>query len=150
MKYNDVIQLQREAQIALAILSAEKLLPMYEYCYAGDYRPHKAIGIAMQYVQAADNGDRDKLEIDAELAMLEVNSARGYDCTGVANVAWHTIKAIACPARTAESCAYAVCYASRIVEKAGIVCARLGDANKYATDFDELARQAVAMIEANK
>lgn len=148
MKYNNLNETkQRDAQIMLAVLCAEKLLPMYEYCYTGDYRPHKAVAIAMQYIEADDIGARAKLEIDAELAMLEVNSARGRDWTGVANVAWHVARAVVYPARTAESANYARHFASRIIDRAGVICARLGEPNRYATDFDKLEKQAIAIIE---
>lgn len=139
---------QRDIQIMFAVLCAEAVLPMYEYDRPNDYTPHKTLAIATKYVQAETEAEAEAIEIDAELAMLEIDTMRGRDWTGVANVAWHTIRAVVYPKRTAESSSYARHFASQIVARAGVICARLGEANRYATDFDELKKQAIALVDA--
>lgn len=148
IQWNDHGAKQREAQIMLAVLCAETLLPIYELDRDDD-RPHKAIELAKKYVQAKDNSTRAMIEAEAKRAMTEVGAVCNRYGIGsdVANVAWHAIRAVVYPMRTAQHMHYAVAFASRIVARVGAVAALLGERNRYAIDVAELAKQAVAIIE---
>lgn len=113
---------RRDTAIMFAILCAEAVLPK-----SNDSRLRKAVAIAKQYLQGGADA-----KAKARLAWTESDATLDMRGTDIMFMAHYMAKAVAYPLWTDNAAAEVAFFASRIVP---------------GVDFDELARQAVTIIE---